>query len=89
MEDNHKGLTNRAPMKTDQRVVLLSPALDSWKGKQFAHNPAFAGEVPANNLGLCPEHDEVSDTEFHGRRYGTDRTRRSVEKTGGVKKLGP
>ena len=86
MEDNDKGLKNRAPMKTDQRIVTLSPILDSWKGKQFAHNPAFAGEVPANNIGLVPEHDEVPDRQFH-QRFSSGKTRLRVGKTGGVKEL--
>ena len=89
MEDNHKGLSNRAPMKTDQRVVLLSPGIDSWKGKQYAHNPPLAGELPANNIGLCPDGSEAPDRQFHGPRYGTNKTRRPVTKTGGVKELGP
>ena len=86
MEDHYDGLTNRAPMKKDQRVVLLSPSIDSWKGKQFGHTPMLAGEVPANNIGLCPEHDEVPDETF--REFPeSNKSRRGIRKTGGVKEL--
>ena len=90
MQDNDKGLKNRAPLKTDERIVMLSPALDSWKGKQYAHMPALAGEVPANNIGLAPQHEEVFDRQFHG-RFSSDRTRRRVGKSesGNSKTLGP
>lgn len=76
MQDDEKGLVNHPPFKTDQRVVTLSPILDSWKGKQFAHNPAFAGELPANNIGLVPDGvGEIPDKEFRkfperGRKVG-------------------
>jgi len=64
MEDNRHGLKNRAPFKTDQRFVTLSPIIDSYDGMQYAHNPAFAGDIPADNIGLCPEHEEVPDATF-------------------------
>jgi len=87
VEDNSKGLHNRAPMKTDQRVVLLSPSIDSWKGRQFGHMPALAGEVPANNIGLVPEHNEVPARTFRDFPEGR-KSRYGVGKTGGVKELG-
>ena len=66
MQDDFKGLVNRAPFKTDQRFVTLSPTIDSWKGKQYAHNPAFAGETPTDNLDFLPGGTEgATDEEFH------------------------
>lgn len=65
MKDDPKGLENRAPFETDERVVTLSPIIDSWKGKQYAHNPAFAGDVPADNLNLLNGAGEIPDKQFH------------------------
>lgn len=64
MQDNHQGDEKVVPFKTDRRFVTLSPIIDSWKGKQFEHNPAFAGEEPANNIGLLPDSGEVPDKQF-------------------------
>jgi hypothetical protein len=65
MEDNRRGLRNRSPFQTNQRVVTLSPILESYDGPQYENSPAFAGEVPADNLGFFPEGTaEVPDSEF-------------------------
>jgi hypothetical protein len=65
MEDNQHGLKNRAPMKTDQRVVLLSPQNESYNGPQYDHNPVRAGEVPGDPAGFFPDGtDEVPDKTF-------------------------
>jgi len=66
MEDNQHGLRNRAPMKTDQRVVLLAPQNESYAGPQYDHNPVSAGGVPADPLGYFPEGSTVPDREFQG-----------------------
>jgi hypothetical protein len=64
MEDNQHGLKDRAPMKTDQRVVLLSPSNESYDGPQYDHNPVSAGGVPRDPVGYFPEGTEVSDSTF-------------------------
>ena len=68
MEDNQHGLKNRAPMKTDQRVVLLSPQNESYDGPQYDHNPVTAGKVPKDPAGYFPKGtDEVPDEQFRAR----------------------
>jgi hypothetical protein len=66
MQDNEHGLRNRAPMKEDQRVVLLSPQNESYAGPQYDHNPVTAGGVPEDPLGYFPEGTTVPDSEFYG-----------------------
>lgn len=65
MEDTRSGLKNKAPMKTDQRVVMLTPCNESYDGPQYGETPASAGGVPKDNLGFFPKGtDEVPDSEF-------------------------
>jgi hypothetical protein len=64
VEDNEHGLKNRAPMKEDQRFVLLAPQNESYSGPQYDHNPVSAGEVPADPLGYFSQGTEVSDKVF-------------------------
>lgn len=64
MFDNQSGsLKNRAPMKTDQRFVLLSPSNESYAGPQYDSNPVSAGEVPPDPLGYNTG-GETPDSEF-------------------------
>jgi hypothetical protein len=64
MEDNDRGLKNRAPFMTGRRFVTLSPVIDSYSGMQFDNNPALAGDLPANHAGFAPDGEEVPDSEF-------------------------
>lgn len=66
MEDTRQGLKNEAPMKTDQRVVMLTPCNESYDGPQYAYSPATSGEVPKDNLGIFSMGGtaEVPDPEF-------------------------
>lgn len=65
MEDNRKGLKNKAPMMTSERVVVLSPGNESYDGPQYAYSPATSGEVPKDNIGFFPKGtEEVPDNEF-------------------------
>jgi hypothetical protein len=66
VEDNRQGDKNIAPMKTDQRFVLLAPQNESYQGPQYDHNPVSAGDVPPDPLDFFPEGtEEVPDSEFH------------------------
>ena len=66
MQDNDKGLRNKAPMAPSQRVVTLSPILEAMHGPQYDYNDALAGEVPKDNLGFFPQGtSEVDDEVFH------------------------
>jgi hypothetical protein len=53
-------------MKTDQRVVMLTPCNESYDGPQYSGTPAEAGDVPKDNLGIFSMGGtaEVSDSEF-------------------------
>lgn len=65
MEDTRKGLKNRAPMSTSQRVVMLSPGNESYDGPQYQWCPAAEGDVPSDNLGFFPQGtEEVPDKTF-------------------------
>lgn len=65
MQDNRKGLKNRAPFEESERFALLSPQNESYDGPQYAHNPVSAGEVPSDPAGYFPEgHNEVPDSKF-------------------------
>jgi hypothetical protein len=65
VEDNRKGLKNRAPMSTSQRVVMLGPGNESYDGPQYAYSPPTSGEVPRDNLGFFPQGtEEVPDKAF-------------------------
>jgi hypothetical protein len=66
VEDTIHGDKNIAPMKEDQRVVVLSPSNESYQGPQYNHNPVSAGGIPEDPLGYFPEGTaEVPDEEFH------------------------
>jgi hypothetical protein len=58
---------NQLP-KDARRVTVLSPILQSNRGNETAHNPAFAGTLPADNIGLVGGGNsmgrEVPDAEF-------------------------
>ena len=65
MEDTRTRQKNKAPMKTDQRVVVLSPINESYHGPQYDYSPPTRGDVPKDNLGFFPDGtSEVPDEEF-------------------------
>ena len=75
MEDTIHGDKNIAPMKEDQRVVVLSPTNESYQGPQYDHNPVTAGGVPSDPLGFFPEGtEEVPDSEFRSWPESAERT---------------
>jgi hypothetical protein len=66
VEDTIHGDKNIAPMKEDQRVVVLSPINESYQGPQYDHNAVSAGEVPSDPLGYFSRGtEEVPDEAFH------------------------
>jgi hypothetical protein len=67
MEDDAKGLKNKAPFAPDHRFALLSPTIESVHGPQTRFNPPLAGEVPADPHGFFSQGgtEEVPTNEFH------------------------
>lgn len=65
MEDNKAGLKNRTPFQTNQRVSFLSPCVDTWAGPQYTYGPFDNSQLPANECGLAPDHEEVGDEAWH------------------------
>jgi len=51
LEDDADGLINKSPYCPDQRVTILSSVVEGEHGPQCDVYPAFAGEVPEDNLG--------------------------------------
>ena len=73
MEDDR----NQLP-KDGRTVTVLSPILQSARGNETSHNPAFSGALPADNIGLVGGNNsmgrEVPDSQF--RKFPESREKR-------------
>lgn len=46
-----------SPMDMGREFFTLSPIVESVRGSEIASSPAFAGEVPKDNLGILDEEE--------------------------------